>query len=38
MVGITVWDMWISEKSTGNSDFEKVSPHPLLTITITPPV
>jgi len=30
--------MWMPEKSTGNSDFEKVSSHPLLTITITPPV
>jgi len=34
----TVWETWIPEKSTGNSDFEEVSPHPLLTIIITPPV
>jgi len=31
----TVWETWIPEKSTENSDFEDVSPHPLLTITIT---
>jgi len=34
----TVWETWIPEKRTGNSDFEEVSPHPLLTITITPSV
>jgi len=31
-----VWKTWIPEKSTENSDFDEVSPHPpLLTITIT---
>jgi len=34
----TVWETWIPEKSTGNSDFGEVSPHPILTITVTPPV
>jgi len=34
----TDWETWISEKSTGISDFGEVSPHPLLIITITPPV
>jgi len=34
----TVWETWIPEKSAGNSDFEEVSSHTLLIITITSPV
>jgi len=30
----TVWETWIPKKRTGNSDFEEVIPHPLLTIAI----
>ena len=32
----TVWETCRPEKSTENSDFEEVSPYPLLIITITP--